>query len=184
MKRCTVTVALLLALSACGSDDDGPSLPASSSPTGSPSAGALPSPSATTVSSMLPSPAASTDLADGRHAAYVTTLDVEAASLTVDVVQFLTGAAAEKAAAEDGKEAFDYYIRNQNPLLRTLSLAPAPKVVVNTLSAEKTGSSSQDHTITLAELATYFEQGKAQKALFHLTLADGVVTQIREQYLP
>lgn len=126
-----------------------------------------------------------TDLADGRHPAYLRSLDTAELTVVADVVQFLTGEAAEQAAKEDGAEVNnDYYVRNQNPLLRTLPVAVDATVVVNTLSAEETGSSTQDHDVTLAKLAGYFANGTAQHALFHLTLAAGVVTEIREQYLP
>jgi hypothetical protein len=41
------------------------------------------------------------ELEDGRHPAYVTAIDVAGGSVTVDVIQFLTGVAAVEAYAED-----------------------------------------------------------------------------------
>ena len=102
----------------------------------------------------------------------------------VDVVQFLTGEAAEKAAQEDGEEAFDYYVRNQNAKLRTLSFTATVKITVNTLTASESGSSSKDTVITLAKLQSFFAKGQAQKRLFYVTLTGGAVTAITEQYLP
>ena len=52
------------------------------------------------------------------------------ATITFDLIQFFTGEAATKAAAEDGQGSpapNDYYIRNVNPRLRTLPVrADAP----------------------------------------------------------
>jgi hypothetical protein len=127
----------------------------------------------------------STDLADGTTYAYVKSLDTTRATVTVDVVQFLTGKAAEKAAHDDGKEAFnDYYVRNQSTRLRTLGYAPSVKVVVNTLTAGETGSSTKDTAITLARLQGFLAKGEAQRRLFYVVLKNGVVTSIHEQYLP
>src|SRR5688572_11617641 len=115
---------LVALLAACGEDQV--AAPFTESP--SPSVAATsssPSPSSSPTRSAVPSASASrTDLKDGKHPGYLKSLDTTKLTLVVDVVQFLTGEAAEKAAKEDGKEAFDYYIRNQNPLLRTLPIAP------------------------------------------------------------
>ena len=132
-----------------------------------------------------PKPTAlATDLKDGRHYAYLKSMDTAKLTLTLDVVQFLTGEEAEKAAQEDGEEAYDYYVRNQNTRLRTLTVAPNAAVVVNTLTAEETGSSTKDTAITLGKLKEYFTSGEAQQRLFYVTLAGGRVVKINEQYLP
>ena len=154
-------------------------------PQASPSPSPSPTPSARTSTfvsvATAPPP---TDLADGTTYAYVKSLDTTHSTVTVDVVQFLTGDAAEKAAHDDGKEAFDYYVRNQNTKLRTLGYAPSVKVVVNTLTAEETGSSTKDTTITLARLQSFLAKGEAQHRLFYVVLKNHVVTTIHEQYLP
>jgi hypothetical protein len=57
-------------------------------------------------------------LADGRHPVYLKTVDPDRPTITFDLIQFFTGEAATKAAAEDGEESpppNDYYIRNVNP---------------------------------------------------------------------
>jgi hypothetical protein len=66
-----------------------------------------------------------TALADGVYPTYVRAVDVEGATVTVDVLQTFVGAAAHQAAVEDGRPwrevRYDpVYIRNENPLLRTL----------------------------------------------------------------
>jgi hypothetical protein len=81
-----------------------------------------PSPSAEPV----PDPHA---LADGVYPTFVRAVDVEGATITVDVLQVFVGEAEQhRAAIEDGVEweYFKYdpvYIRNENPLLRELPVA-------------------------------------------------------------
>ena len=80
-----------------------------------------------------PSPTASptldpTALADGIYPTYVRAVDVRGATVTVDVLQTFFGDAAHRAAIQDGVPWSDVqfepvYIRNDNPLLRTLPVA-------------------------------------------------------------
>jgi hypothetical protein len=183
--RATVVPGLVLALTACGSGGTpaaAPTTPATTSP-----AASSPTPLVTGLPTPAPRPSATalpTDLADGKTYARLTTFDRTKHTVTVDVVQFLTGKAAEDAAEEDGEEAFDYYVRNQNPRLRTLTYRSGLPIVVNTLTAAKTGSSTKDTTITEAELAAYFTKGEAQQRLYFFTLTGGAVTALHEQYLP
>jgi hypothetical protein len=67
-------------------------------------------------------------LADGVYPAYVRSVDVKGATVTVDILQVFVGSAAHQAAVEDGVSWRDVryapvYIRNENPLLRTLPVA-------------------------------------------------------------
>jgi hypothetical protein len=69
-----------------------------------------------------------TALADGVYPAYVRSVDVRGATVTVDVLQVFVGSEAHQAAVEDGVPWRDVryapvYIRNENPLLRTLPVA-------------------------------------------------------------
>jgi hypothetical protein len=64
-------------------------------------------------------------LADGVYATYVRSVSVRGATVTVDVLQVFAGTAAHQAAIDDGVPWADVrydpvYIRNENPLLRTL----------------------------------------------------------------
>jgi len=89
-----------------------------------------PSPS---VASSRPSPSAEpapdpTALADGVYPTFVRAVDVQGATVTVDVLQVFVGAEQHQAAVEDGVDwrnvMYDpVYIRNENPLLRTLPVA-------------------------------------------------------------
>jgi hypothetical protein len=121
-------------------------------------------------------------LADGRHAARITTVDTEGRTVTVDVIQFLTGKAAIKAASAAGEESpppNDYFIVNDNPKLRTLPVR-ADFVTVNTLMAQETGSSTKSTVITFED----FAQLDTRYAVFWITVRDGRVTNISEQFIP
>jgi hypothetical protein len=124
-------------------------------------------------------------LADGRHAVFIESVADAKRTVVVDVVQFLTGAAAAKAAAEDGKESpppNDYYIRNSSPRTRSLRVAPNARITVNGLTAEETGSATQNVPLDLTELASYFPN--PERPLFWITVRGGQVQRIEQQFLP
>jgi hypothetical protein len=124
-------------------------------------------------------------LADGRHPVYLKTVDPGQQTITFDLIQFFTGAAATEAAAEDNQESpppNDYYIRNLNSRLRTLPVEADAPITVNVLAAGSTGSSTKDVSVTLAELATYFPNSGT--APFWITVEQGQVTKIAQQFLP
>jgi hypothetical protein len=86
-------------------------------------------------------------LAGGRHPVYLKTVAPDRPTITFDLIQFFTGEAATKAAAEDGEESpppNDYYIRNVNSRLRTLPVQSGAPITVNVLAAQSTGSSTKD----------------------------------------
>ncbi|WP_158221182.1 hypothetical protein [Kineosporia sp. R_H_3] len=200
-RRTTVTlaVAACVGLVACSGATSGgaptsPTAPASSGPATTTTAADTPTPTATpstTPTGAVSNSATSTKnaaaeaaLADGRHAVVVTEVDAGARLVTVDVVQFLTGDAAAKAAKEDGGESpppNDYWIRNANPKLRTLVVLAGAPITVNTLAAEETGSSTQDVRKSLTQLAAY---GDVSGRLFQVTVRGGKVIALAEQYLP
>jgi hypothetical protein len=124
-------------------------------------------------------------LADGRHPVYLKTVDPDRQTITFDLIQFFTGDAATKAAAEDNEESpppNDYYIRNVNPRLRTLPVAADAPITVNVLAAQTTGSATKDVSVTLAKLASYFPNSGTPP--FWLVVEQGQVTRIAQQYLP
>jgi hypothetical protein len=112
-------------------------------------------------------------------------VDPAGRTVRIDVVQFFTGAAAAQAAREDGAAEVpppnDVWIRNENPLLRTLPVLPRAPVVTNTLTAAQTGSSTRDVRVTLRRLARLPQMARA---LFWVSVREGTVTALREQYLP
>ena len=75
----------------------------------------------------------------------------------------------------------DYYIRNQNKKLRNLTVVPGAPITVNVLGADETGSSTEDTSKTLAQLA---DIPGLKHGVFWLTLDGGVVVRIAEMYLP
>ena len=116
---------------------------------------------------------------------YLKTVDPGQQTITFDLIQFFTGEAATKAAAEDGQESpppNDYYIRNVNSRLRTLPVRSGAPITVNVLAAGSTGSSTKDVSVTLDELAGYFPNSGT--APFWITVEQGQVTKIAQQFLP
>jgi len=120
------------ALASGGSSSGAGPDPAVTSPPPSPSASASvtsPSPSVTPKPSSTPPPTPDpTALADGTYPTFVRAVDLDGATVEVDVLQVFVGAEAHQAAIEDGVSWNDVrynpvYIRNENPLLRTLPVA-------------------------------------------------------------
>jgi hypothetical protein len=110
--------------SGAGPDPAVTSVPTSPSATAtSPTPTVTPRPS--TSASPTPDPTA---LADGTYPTFVRAVDLDGATVEVDVLQVFVGAEAHQAALEDGVSWNDVrfnpvYIRNENPLLRTLPVA-------------------------------------------------------------
>jgi hypothetical protein len=124
-------------------------------------------------------------LEDGRHPVFIKTVDPGRRTVTFDLIQWFTGEAATRAAAEDGEESpppNDYYIRNVNSRLRTLPVAADAPITVNLLAAQSTGNATKDVSVTLDELAGYFPN--RDTGPFWLTVGGGQVTRIAQQYVP
>jgi len=146
MKNPIVSVAAVLALgvglTGVHALAGGPSSSGTEPGLAAPSASTRPSATAavTSATPLTPRPSSAaqptlhpTALADGTYPAYVRGVDVQRATITVDVVQVFVGAAAHQAAIEDGAAWEDVrfdpvYIRNENPLLRTLPVAREVKI--------------------------------------------------------
>ncbi|NTU72196.1 MAG: hypothetical protein HGB10_10325 [Coriobacteriia bacterium] len=110
--------------------------------------------------------------------------------LTADYAQFLTGTAAAKAASAHGDESpppNDYYIVNDNKLLRKLKVTPGIKVTVVT---NADGTSDPDgHTVSFANWAANYASPTADNkpirtSPYWITLKGSTVTKIEQQYLP
>jgi hypothetical protein len=131
------------------------------------------------------------ELPDGRHAVLLHAADLPGQTLTVDVIQFLTGQAARDAYQDDypddrGGPPNDYYILNVNSRLRTLPVAADVEVELVLLhlgeGADLKPSSWERLLDDLAGAPS--DQDLISYSPFWLTLDDGVVTRIEEQYLP
>jgi hypothetical protein len=146
-------------------------------PVASTGSGDRPSPSPTVAPGPAPDPTA---LADGTYPAHVRSVDVGAASITVDLIQIFTGEDAVDAATEDGvsgKDAEQYlyypvYVRNENPLLRSFPVAG--EVTIEFIGeCESTGN----RTAALQELSertTPFDPNY----YYSITLQGGVVERV------
>ena len=130
-------------------------------------------------------------LADGRHPVYLTGLDLTKRTVTFDLIQFLTGAAAHDAWVKlhpedpDGPPN-DYLIVNDNPKLRTLPFADT--VLVNIANLE---GGLTTEVIVLADLPAHLatqKPGGSDKRLsynpYWLTVINGHVTRVEEQFVP
>jgi hypothetical protein len=178
MRATAAVLALLvaMALGGCGGSDEPPAGGGgAAATTGAPAPKPGGSP-ATTDQAVLE---------DGRHPVFIKTVDPDRRTVTFDLIQWFTGEAATKAAAEDGKESpppNDYYIRNVNSRLRTLPVAADAPITVNLLAAQSTGSATKDVSVTLDELAGYFPNSGTGP--FWLTVEGGQVTRIAQQFVP
>lgn len=107
--------------------------------------------------------------------------------LVADYAQFLSGKAAADAATKAGAESpppNDYFIVNQNPRLRTLQVLPAATV---RLTMDDEGlSEPQGFNGSLAQLQKQLKADPDQQSYrgFWLTIQDGVVLKIEEQFTP
>jgi hypothetical protein len=104
-----------------------------------------------------------------------------ASSIEFDLACWFTGEAAVDAAAEDGEESpppNDYYIRNDNPLIRSLAVSSAAEV-----TWYPTGDPASEAVVSFEEWA---EEVVGRGFMFGvwLDVIDGQVLEIREQWVP
>lgn len=130
------------------------------------------------------------EVAKSREFAFITAVTADPApAVTADYARFLSGTEAATAARAAGDEIppNDYYITNSNPGLRTLPVKPGIKV---SLLSRPDGSMDVDgYTVSFAawagNWATPTEGNSAiRSGPYWLTISNGTVTAIEEQYLP
>ena len=140
-----------------------------------------------------PSTSAGPALEDGRHFGYVRSVDVDGGAIEFDLAYFLSGEEAnqayQEATGESGPVPNDHFVVNDNPMLRTLSLAPDARLRLLdwnrccdtffdgelALFAEAIGEQAD---VTDGDL---IYRGQSQ---WWITVENGVVTEIEEQYSP
>jgi hypothetical protein len=119
-------------------------------------------------------------------------VDATNGTLVFDLEQFFSGDAANQAALEDGvigpdeSVPNDYYIRNVNPKLRTVPISSDLQIVLIKWS------NCCDHTFSpnLATFAQSFpgpgptHDFRGPSSPYWLTVENGVIVKIEEQYLP
>lgn len=111
-------------------------------------------------------------------------------SIRIDYVEFYTGDEAIAKAREDGSDVVyfdpalgsyvidnDYYIRNNNPLIRTFPLASGCLIKM----LPETGGSDPTDTVSYAELRTRLAE---RKRLMIINVVNGSVTWMEEFYTP
>ena len=116
-----------------------------------------------------------------------------AATLTFDEAQFLTGDAAQKAAEKDGAVApgetvaNDYYIRNRDQTTQTLRIANDAKVTAKRCPLCRHGRDGQLGPFLASFMKgrqTFADPYRGKYSLYWLTIRDGEVAAIDEQYAP
>jgi hypothetical protein len=146
------------------------------------------SPSPTGQPPASPSPA----LEDGRHFGYIRSaqLALQPQVIVFDLAYLLTGDEANQAAADRGKETpvpNDYFIVNDNPRLRELPVTPGLRILL----LDWTNCCD---TMFRADPQLFQESFDQQKyppgnykgtfSGYWLTVRDGAVTKVEEQYFP
>ncbi len=125
-------------------------------------------------------PATDDSLVDGEWFGYVD--QATTGGIDFDLACWFNGEAAALAAAEDGKESpppNDYYVRNGNPGLRFLAVAEGAAVTWLPNPGDPSTEETVPYSDWLAERASRdFQPG------VWLTVDDGVIVLIREQYVP
>ena len=132
----------------------------------------------------------STAIEDGRHPVLLE--EVGADGMVVDVIQWLTGEAANKAAVEDGvieegdSVPNDYYIVNDNPMLREIPVAADVQVTLSTWDCQNVPT---EKSVVFDRFVELFDgDGECVDSLavnpYWLTVEDGVIVAIEEQYRP
>jgi hypothetical protein len=167
---------LIAAATAC-SDDEPTVSPDVTQPTTAPPQGSVPDPSDCPQRPSGSSPAAF-DPSGGTYAAQSVTVE-GASELGFDVVQWLSGDDADEAyereTGDDTGAPNDYFIVNESSELRTAPVADDAAIYV----LRTDGDAGSLHAVSLAEVPT-----DDPDRTFWLTLDDGVVTDVCQQYRP
>ena len=119
-------------------------------------------------------------LGDGIWFGYV--LSTAASQLEFDLACWFTGDAAVRAAAEDGEESpppNDYYVRNLNPLTRSVTAADTTEVVWY----PSFGDPTSEETTTFPEWITRAAERDFMPGVW-LEIDSGIVVNIHEQWTP
>jgi hypothetical protein len=145
------------------------------------------------VGAPRPSPFPGASLEDGRHFGYVRSVDAGARTIEFDLAYFLSGKEADHAYQEatgnTGHVPNDYFVVNDNPMLRTLALAP--DVRLRLLDWNHCCETFFDGDLALfaeaIEEQTDVNDGDLiyrGQSQWWITVENGFVTEIEEQYSP
>lgn len=118
-------------------------------------------------------------LESGKHSVIITS--ISGRQVKFDKVEFFRGDAAAREASRDGRSVTNgYYIRNENPALRTFSAADGIRIQATNRTMDKSGSPGTLTTVTLNQLAGKMPDSST---LFRITLSSGKITAITEYNL-
>jgi hypothetical protein len=136
---------------------------------------------------------APTILPEGTYFGYVLSIDTASGALAFDLACFYTGEEANEQAAQRGDEVpvpNDVYIVNDNTKIRNLTVDPSLELVVldwNSCCEPKPGADLEDFASALGN-DDFSEIGGRSYAgslsPYWVTIEDGVVSRIEEQFLP
>jgi len=129
-----------------------------------------------------PVPSTGEELANGRHVVHVTDVSLEDRTITVDVIEWLTGASADEAYAADTGDTSgapnDYFVRNTEIDLRTL------EVDASFVTVAWKPSGPFEHDIDFVEFPDYLSSRNDPEAPFSITVLGDRVLSIAEHYRP
>lgn len=182
-KMAAVLLTLLFAGTACSDDDPRGDSGRRSAAVSTTVAAA----SSTSWPASSPAEPVATDLADGQHFGFLKSVDAGGRTIGIDIAQWLTGAAANTAYAEETGDNSgapnDYFIKNVNPRLRTLK--DAEITVQNIAPPRYPQVDATDVASNLRDLARFVADTDASpRFLAWVTLRGGVVVELHEQYVP
>jgi hypothetical protein len=145
----------------------------------------------TSAVAAAPTPSSPT-LEDGRHFGFIRSVELRTSPETIsfDLAYRLDGEEANQAAAERGYPTpvdNDYFVVNDNPKLRTVTLSPSAEILLVdwnrccedfvTVDPERFQAS-----FGLPEYSSLHPQGEFSQ--YWVTVAGGIVVKIEEQYRP
>jgi hypothetical protein len=136
---------------------------------------------------------APTILPDGTYFGYVHSIDTASGALAFDLACFYTGEEANEQATQRGDEVpvpNDVYIVNDNRQVRNLTVDPSVELVVvdwNSCCEPKPGADLDDFASALGNDDFVDIGGRSYAGSlspYWVTIEDGVVSRIEEQFLP
>jgi hypothetical protein len=145
------------------------------------------------VDAAEPAPFPGASLEDGRHFGYVRSVDTDARTIEFDLAYFLSGEKADRAYQEatgdTGPVPNDHFVVDDNPMLRTLALAP--DVRLRLLDWNHCCEIFFDGDLApfaqgIREQADVTDGGMIYRgqSSWWITIENGEVTEIEEQYSP
>ena len=172
MRRLAILAAAVLVLAGCGGGEE-----------------SSPETSGTTTGTTTQGQAA------GERFGYIRSVSTAgpAATLAFDEAEFLTGDEAQRAAEEDGvvqpgePVPNDYYIRNPDKTTQTLPIATDAKITARRCSLCRNGEPGdlEDFLASFMKTGqTFADPYRGAKSQYWLTIEDGTVVGIDEQYVP